>query len=76
MCNVNERIVISSLSGESLISSTVNKVEEKSHSMFHITCCGASISKDQKLVAIGDFAGNIKILDSHTGNELACGNIG
>jgi WD40 repeat protein len=73
---VNERIVLSSINGESLISNTLNKIEEQSHSMFHITCCGASISKDAKIVAIGDFSGTIKLFDTLTGKEYGSGNIG
>jgi len=35
--------------------------------MFHITCCGASISKDQDMIAIGDFGGNLKVMEPKTG---------
>lgn len=45
MCNVNERILISSINGESLFSSYV-KVEEQNESLFNITCSGASLSQD------------------------------
>lgn len=46
MCNVNERIILSSQLNLSLLSDKQTKVEEHSENMFHITCCGASLSKD------------------------------
>lgn len=70
MCNVNERTLLSSNLNLSLLSPTQTKVEEHSESMFHITCCGASMSKDQDMVSIGDFAGNLKIYDSQSGNLI------
>jgi hypothetical protein len=31
--------------------------------MFAITCCGASMSPDQSLIAVGDFSGFVRIFD-------------
>ena len=45
MCNTNERVVLSTSKGESLLSD-INSVNESSESMFHLTCSGASLSKD------------------------------
>lgn len=65
MCNVNERILITTKNqGEQLLSKEVSNVHEHSNGMFSITCSGASLSKNGDLVAIGDFSGNIKIFNA------------
>jgi WD40 repeat protein len=76
MCNVNERILISNPTGESLISKDVNRVDEHSEGMFSITCCGASVSLKKDMVAVGDFSGNIKIYNPMNGSLLCDTNIG
>ena len=45
----------------------VSDKEHNEHSLFGITCCGASISLNQDLSMIGDFFGNIRVFDTSNG---------
>lgn len=61
-CNVSERVVMSVKSADlTLLSPEHPEVEETSVGMFNLTCTGASLSKNQDLLAVSDFTGTIRL---------------
>ena len=59
--NVNERVTLSTKCNNPLFSEEIASVDEHSLGMFDISCTGSSVSKDQDMIAIGDYSGNLKI---------------
>ena len=58
---VNGDLVLQAVSDGLILFDSNQTIKE--HSMFAITCCGASMSPDQKLIAVGDFSGFVRLFD-------------